>query len=445
MKSRSLRWRLIKNLILLQIAASVAVLVAIALATTAAGRFVDDGGESTAEIVGGALQHGADGKLLLTETTEVQRLIRSAPSLWFVARDSAGQEVRFGDVPQRYGELVRVLDGERLSLALGEAGDRPVARFKRIDTGNGVANLIVQTGAPLSLANKLLRVMLAFVFLIAPTMLVTALVVVVATPFVIRRGLKGLEATVAGAEQIDIARLGARLPESDVAAEVQPLVGAVNRAFERLDEGYKRQERFLADAAHELRTPIATLRIQVESLPDSTRDKPRLLRSTTRLATLAEQLLDLQRLTQTSIPREMVDLRSVCESVAADLAPLVISSNCSISVDAAAEVPVRIDVTSIERAVANLIQNAVEHGGGGCGIQVRVHAPSTVEVCDSGPGIPEDQRSRIVEPFYRISPRGDGAGLGLHLVAEVARWHGGRLAIGRSELGGASMRLELGA
>lgn len=445
MKPRSLRWRLVGNLVLLQVVASLLALLGVIAIFGAVGRLVDEGGERTAQIIGRSIRHTPDGKLVLGTASEVQRLLGAAPNLWFAVRNSQGYELRHGDVPPRYVELLRVLNGEeRSALDLAETVGRPVARFERIDTDEGAVNVIVQAGAPLALVDKFKWIATAYLVLVAPTMLVTALVVLVATPFVIRRGLAGTVATAAKAEHIDIDRLETRLPMTEVATEIQPLVAAVNRAFDRLDEGYKRHERFLADAAHELRTPIATLRIQIESLPNETRDKARLVRSTTRLTTLAEQLLDLQRLTREPASIDSVDLRLLCERVVGDLAPLVIMNGCSVAVDAPDAVRVRADVTSIERAVANLIQNAIEHGGEGCEIRVGVYPPATIEVSDSGPGIPEDQRGRIVEPFYRLRARGSGAGLGLHLVSEVARIHQGRLEIGSSDLGGASMRLELG-
>jgi len=445
MKTHSLRWRLVGSLVALQVAASLLVLLGFLALMAAAGRFVDEGGDRAAQIIGGALGHTPEGRLVLTPDAEARWLLDAAPSLWFVARDAKGEELRHGEVPPRYQALVRALGGMgRAALDLAEPNARPAARFERIETPTGPVDLIVQTRAPLSVTGKSAWVTIAFLILVAPILLVTGLVVVIATPFVIRRGLEGVVATAARAEQMDVDRLATRLPLEGVAAEVRPLVEAVNRAFDRLDDGYRRQERFLADAAHELRTPITTLRIQVESLPHENAEKARLVRATTRLVTLAEQLLDLERLRRVAIAGDLVDLRALCERVAADLAPLVIRNGGSLSVEAPQPVFARADATSIERAVSNLVQNATEHGGAGCEIQVHVRAPATVEVCDSGPGIPVHERERVVAPFHRIHPRGSGAGLGLHLVAEVARLHQGSLTVGASHLGGARMRLELG-
>ena len=448
MKAGSLRWRLVRSLVMLQVAASLLVLLSFVLWYGAAGRFVDEGGERTAETVGAALAHAPDGRLILGENEEVRWLLDAAPDLWFIARDAQGRELRHGEVPARYVAIVQVLDGvERSALDLTDASARPAARFERIQTADGPVNLVVRTGAPFSLKNKLKWWTLAFLVLVAPIMLVTSLVVVIATPFVIRRGLKGVVATAAQAEHVDIDALATRLPVQGVPAEILPLVEAVNRAFDRLDEGYGRQARFLADAAHELRTPITTLRIQADSLPDSAHKAP-LVRATTRLMTLAEQLLDLQRLARASVRAERterIDLRALCEHVAADMAPLAIMSGCSLAVEAPQAVFVRADATSIERALANLIQNAIEHGGAGGEIQLCVMPPGTIAVNDAGPGIPAHERDRVVEPFHRIHPRGRGAGLGLHLVAEVAQMHGGQLVVSESPLGGASMQLVLGS
>lgn len=444
MKTGSLRWRLVRNLVMLQVAASLLVLLGFVALYGAAGRFVDEGGERTAEIVGAALGHAPDGRLILRDEKEVRWLLQAAPELWFIARDPQGQELRHGEVPARYVAVVQVLDGvQRSALDLTDASARPAARFERIQTADGPVNLVVRTGAPFLLKDKLKWWTLAFLVLVAPIMLVTSLVVVVATPFVIRRGLRGVVATAAQAEHVDIDALATRLPVQGVPAEILPLVEAVNRAFDRLDEGYGRQARFLADAAHELRTPITTLRIQADSLPESAHKAP-LVRATTRLMTLAEQLLDLQRLARANLPVERIDLRALCERVAADMAPLAIMSGCAIAVEAPQAVFVRADATSIERALANLIQNAIEHGGAGGEIQLCVLPPGTIAVNDAGPGIPAHERERVVQPFHRIQPRGRGAGLGLHLVAEVAQMHGGQLVVSESPLGGASMQLVLG-
>lgn len=443
MSERSLRWKLVRYLVILQVSASVLVLVGFVAIYWVLGRFVDESGETTAGIIGSAIRKSPDGQLILSEDEDTNWLLSSSPKLWFIARSANGQELRFGDVPQRYVNVLDVLDGiERASLDLADPNARPAARFQRIHTVNGSINLIVKTGAPFSIKNKILVWMLMFLFLVAPTVFVTSLVVVLATPFVVRRGLRGLMTAVNEAHNIDIESLGNRLSTTNVPTEIRPLVDAVNKALSRLHDGYRRQSRFLGDAAHELRTPITTLRLQADSLPDSNH-KTQLIRSTTRLMNLSEQLLDLQRLKHSNALEHKVDLRVICEKVAADLAPLAILCDCSIEVDAPHSVVIKGDAFSLERAVSNLIQNAIDHGGEGCIIEIMLLMPAIIIVNDSGVGIPEKERERVIEPFYRLKASGSGTGLGLHLVAEVARMHDGDLIVGKSPAGGASMQLFL--
>jgi len=443
MSLSSLRWRLIWSLILLQVVVGSLVLGGFLGLAWALGRVVDENGQETVAVIGRAMVRGADGRLAIEPTRELRGLQQADPPLWFIAHDEHGSEVRSGDVPSVYAALMNAFGGvERVALNPEDDNTRPKARFERVETRAGPVAVMAQTGGPLTMKNTLKGTGLLFLWLVAPMALLTSLGVILATPFVVKRGLKGVVATAEHAESIDVHERTTRLPLANVASEIRPLVNAVNRAFDRLNEGYDRQERFLADAAHELRTPITTLQIHLEGLPNDPL-KVKLMQASARLATLAEQLLDLQRLDHVVPQEQPVDLKALCERVAADIAPLAIQNRCTLSVDAPQPLTVRGDAPSLERALTNLIQNAIEHGGQGCDIEVRLCAPSCIEVLDSGPGIPEADRERVVAPFHRLVPRGRGAGLGLHLVAEVARLHRGQLTIGSSESGGAKMRLEL--
>src|SRR5690606_18817742 len=114
-------------------------------------------------------------------------------------------------------------------------------------------------------------------------------------PVIISRQLRGVEHAAAEAERIDVAQRGIRLSSAHVPEELHSLVRAVNAALQRLDDGMERRQRFLADAAHELRTPIAILQTRVELLPPS-EQRNQLMLDVARLTNLANQLLDLQRL-----------------------------------------------------------------------------------------------------------------------------------------------------
>jgi len=262
-------------------------------------------------------------------------------------------------------------------------------------------------------------------------------------PWLIRRAMRGVAEVAEQAQAIDIDERGARLADHAVPRELQPLVQAFNATLERLNEGYKTRDRFLAGAAHELRAPIAILEARIETL-EAGAMRTRLLTDVARLSNLAEQLLDLQRLGKHESKLEPLDLVSLSSEVTADVAPLAIGAGYELALDAP-ETPVMVmgDPLSLSRVLTNLIQNAVAHGGGRGLITVDVHPDGTFGVSDQGPGIPVGERHRIFEPFYRLRPSSTGAGLGLHLVQEIVALHGGRIDIVEADGGGAWFRVRL--
>jgi len=282
---------------------------------------------------------------------------------------------------------------------------------------------------------------LLFLNMILPIIVLMTLATLVATPFVVRRAMTGLAQVAAQAERIDIDQRGVQLPLDKVPIEITPLVKAINAALDRLDKGYERHRRFLADAAHELRTPIAILSTRVASLEPGP-EKTYLLEDATRLSVMAGQLLDLQRLDQQADTFAAIDLVAVARQVVLDLAPLAFAAGYEMSFEHEDETTVMNgDQTSIERALTNLVQNAIDHGRRRGTILVRVTAAGLIEVCDDGDGIPPDEREQILEPFRRLHPGGRGAGLGLDLVQNIMRLHGGRIEVDQAPSGGACMRM----
>ncbi len=247
----------------------------------------------------------------------------------------------------------------------------------------------------------------------------------------------------AHAGEIDIDRRGTRLSVDKIPAEVGPLVHAINGALQRLDEGYEQHQRFLSDAAHELRTPIAILQTRLEILEPGP-IRTRLMLDAGRIAALAEQLLDVQRLDRTNDNFVPVELGELCQRVAADLAPLAIATGYDLSLDIHdPDVTVMGDPGALVRAVTNLVQNAIEHAGRQGAITVRVERGGVIEVSDDGPGIPEEERDKIFAPFYRLQPQERGAGLGLNLVRDIVHRHGGEVSAVSRPQGGACLRIIL--
>ena len=444
----SLRSRLVWRLVPLQ-AALLTLMVLLVVGTLwGTGLLLDTRDEEhVIDVLQKAVERDAEGKLDLVSTPALKALRSSVPDLWFIIRDKQGQSLSEGSVPVEFARIGNALDHisqARLGWQLLDDDPRkPAARLKRVDTAAGNVQILTATQGSMSAGKAALVTSFVFLGFALPSLLLMTLATVITTPVVVRRALTGLDAAADQARRIDIERRGARLPVEHVPAEIVPLVNAVNDALARLDEGYARHKRFAADAAHELRTPIAILSTRLESLPQGP-DKVRLTEDAARLATLAEQLLDIQRLDQNRAPFARVDLVAIGQRVVADLAPLAIRAGYDISFESAASrIETMGDQTALERALTNLIQNAIEHGGRRGTIGVRVTLPATIDVMDQGAGIPEEQRARIFEPFYRVQPLNRGAGLGLNLVREIVHLHEGRVAVLDNQHGGACFRITL--
>jgi signal transduction histidine kinase len=445
-----LRSRLSWRLLALQAALLVALVVVVVGALCASGFVLAERDEDRViDVVQHALARDAGGGLTLRSTPDLNQLRRETPDLWFLVRDRQGQSLEEGPVPAEFAAIGGGLDQisqARLGWQMFEDDPRkPAARLKRVDTDAGNVQIITATQGRLSGGKALLMTSLAFLGIALPGLLVMGTATFIATPMIVRRAFRGVDATADQARRIDIHQRGARLSVEQVPLEVVPLVTAVNDALARLDQGYIRHKRFVADAAHELRTPIAILNTRLESLAPGP-DKTRLLEDAARLATLAEQLLDIQRLDRCGSPFARVDLVAIAQSAAADLAPLAIAAGYDLALDAPAT-PVETigDAAALERALANLVQNAIQHGPRRGTIGIRVSKPACIEVTDEGAGIPADQREQIFEPFYRLTPLDRGAGLGLNMVREIVLLHGGQVAVTDGADNGTCFRMTLPA
>jgi signal transduction histidine kinase len=443
-----LRSRLSWRLLSLQ-AALLLALVAVVVGALCASGFVlaERDEDRVIDVVQRALARDADGGLTLRSTSDLKQLRGETPDLWFLVRDRQGHLLSEGTVPAEFAAIGDGLDQisqARLGWQMFEDDPRkPAARLKRVETDAGNVQIITATQGRLTGAKALLMTSLAFLGIALPGLLVMGTATFIATPMIVQRAFRGLDTTADQARRIDIHQRGARLSVERIPLEVVPLVTAVNDALARLDQGYARHKRFVADAAHELRTPIAILNTRLESLPSGP-DKTRLLEDAARLATLAEQLLDIQRLDRCGHPLARVDLVAMAQSAAADLAPLAIAAGYELELDAPST-PIEMvgDAAALERALTNLVQNAIQHGPRRGTIGIRVSKPACIEVTDEGAGVPADQREQIFEPFYRLSPLDRGAGLGLNMVREIVLLHGGQVSVTDGADGGTCFRMTL--
>jgi two-component system OmpR family sensor kinase len=239
--------------------------------------------------------------------------------------------------------------------------------------------------------------------------------------------------------------------ENGLPDEVRPLVQELNLLFGRVKTAFEAQQNFVADAAHELRTPLAALKLQVQGLERS--DNPearevavaRLTAGIERSTRLVEQLLVLARQEAGAANAEQrpVPLADLARRTVGDLVGLAQHKGVDLGLLHADEVRVDGQGEALAILMRNLVDNAIKYTPAGGTVDVTVRAAgggATVMVEDSGPGIPVEERERVFDRFYRIAgSEASGSGLGLAIIRAIAERHGATLSLGRSErLGGLS-------
>jgi signal transduction histidine kinase len=310
--------------------------------------------------------------------------------------------------------------------------------------GLQTADGVIQIAQPVRVREALARA--AAERVVIPLILLLPIMIMAAV-WIVHRGLQPLRFVTREVQRRD-ARSLAPLGSDNLPSEIAPLVGELNRLLERLQRAFSAQRAFISDAAHELRSPLTALRLQLQLL-DRAPDQPARVEARGRLGAaveraihLVEQLLALAR----SEPQEtlgnfqQVDLSAAAAEGIADNHDLALTRNIDLSLDAPQKILIRGDREALRTLVRNLVDNAVRYTPSGGSVQVRCRGSereAMLEVADTGPGIAPADRERVFDRFFRrAAAQESGSGLGLAIVKAIAERHHARIQLDDAPGGG---------
>lgn len=275
----------------------------------------------------------------------------------------------------------------------------------------------------------------------------------------VRRALTPVEQITRAAERITQHNLSERLPVSSTGDELEWLSISLNRMITRLDDAFQNSKRFVADASHDLRTPLTILRGELENFAGDTRLDSELrdrvgsmLEEVVHLGKIVEQLFTLSRLDAGEGQNEWThfDLAELAQTTAEQMNLLAVDKDISISCDASQPVSVKGNRVRLKQVVVNLLDNAIKYTPEKGAIQLRVHGVNghaVLEVKDNGIGIPPDALPHIFERFYRVdkarSADSESAGLGLAIVKSICIAHGAEVEAQSTVGSGSCFRVKL--
>lgn len=404
----------------------------------------------------------------LTDDVRNAANIRAEAVKEVIEAGSLPDVLRVGDEED---EFVQVLDraGEIVASSANVAGDPAVVRLGpgesrkigvpfedesflavAVAADGSEGPYTVVTGRTLETVVESTRIVVNLLVVGLPLLLV---VVATVTRRVVGRALAPVEAIRDEVETISTDELHRRVPDPATGDEIARLAGTMNQMLERLEEGQARQRRFVSDASHELRSPVASIRQHAEvALAHPTRaSTPDLagvvVAESLRLQRLVEDLLLLARMDENRADghKEMIDLDDV---VFAEVDHIRSMTDKAIDTSRVSAGRVIGDRSPLVRLVGNILDNAVRHARSSVAVSLAEDDEHVLlAVDDDGLGIAAEERRRVFERFVRLQEARDrdsgGSGLGLAIVAEVAVAHGGSAAVVTSELGGARLEVRL--
>jgi len=446
---RSLQVRLAVRLAVLYVAAAaVAVGVLVYQAYDTAGSLNDRELGLRAEDLGRAMVADSAGEPRLDLPAKLAAAYAAAPEDdLFAIRDTNGRVIAAS--PDEFGERVAKwppATDEPSYFRLSGAGSEDFGS----ETYYGLSVALQTAAGPMwisvartegsdALIRSLLREFVLHAIWVSPLLMLATLTIGI---FAIRNGLKPVREISRMASSIGPDATSVRLPERNLPTEIMPLVHSINHALDRLEKGFALQREFTANAAHELRTPLAIITSALETM-DGNSELEKLRTDVARMNRLVEQLLRVARLDAIALEFGTVDLNKVASSVIAAMAPWAIAQGKTIAF-AGTEWPVNVKANAhaLEDALRNLIENAVVHAPAGTEVTVTVARAGRIEVADRGSGVPRKDRESIFKRFWRgAGEKKEGAGLGLAIVNEIMRAHRGSVSVADNPGGGALFTL----
>jgi signal transduction histidine kinase len=363
----------------------------------------------------------------------------------FAIRDAKGRIVAasppsFGQMVQRWGPTGEDAAYLRFS-GVSEGGPDYYGLGLTVDSAAGPLSIwVARAAGATALVHSLLEEFVLDIAWVIPLFMLLALGVAI---LAIRSTLRPIREVSDIAASIGPGATSVRLPQANLPNEIAPLVSAVNRALGRLEQGFAVQRQFTANAAHELRTPLAIITGALENMEPNA-EVGKLKIDVARMNRLVEQLLSVARLDAIALDVSgTVDLNDVAHQAVANLAPWALAQGRTIAFAGAAR-PVIVggNAYAIDDAIRNLIENAVVHTPPHTEVTVSVRTEGSIDVSDHGPGVPQQDRERIFERFWRgRAAPSHGAGLGLAIVAEIMKAHGGSVEVNAGPRGGAVFTL----
>ena len=399
-----------------------------AVLTVTVNRTVDDGAFASARAVAAMVDNNTVPDPLPVSGSQVMQVIDASGGV-VSASASADRLTPLLRSP----ELAKALAGERISVPAARAGLAGTLRAIAVQAGPTSASRSIIVAVPVNdieQSQQVLRNTLLAIY--PPVVLIMALV----AWRVIGWTLRPVETLRSGAARISGSDQDERLAVPESADEIRALALTLNDMLERLAAARGRQRAFVADSAHELRSPLASMRTQLEvaqHLGEGGELATDLLADVTRLAALVEDLLLLARAGSDVRPpsmRESLDVRSLLVATASRYA----DARVPVAVVGGPAVYASVNSEELQRVLANLVDNAVRHAGSRVALAVRAEGGRAVlTVVDDGPGIPAGERERVFERFTRLDDARDrdagGTGLGLAIVRELLRRSDGSISL----------------